>query len=439
MIHLVWIMLALLLLLCNAFFVAAEFAMVRLRSTRVQAIQEQYGLRGRMLYSVHQHLDAYLSACQLGITLASLGLGWIGEPAFARLFEPVFSFLGIVSPELIKALSFFIAFLFISFLHIVIGELMPKSLAIRQSEKISLWTALPLYGFYWSMYPAIWVLNGCSNFFLRLLKLHHTPQGENAYSTEELKLLFSAGHLHGDLREEEADIMAHTLDFADLRVTEVMRPRAEMVMLDRKEPMAKIMAILMQYRYSRYPVYDSETQSVVGVIHVKDILPLLYRQEPIQSLEPFLRPILKVSHTELALDLLKQFREGKPHFALVYSEYKTLSGFITLDNLLQILVGRIQDEFHLTEVDWVKEADGTLIVKGSCSLYALEQLLGCTFDTGDEDIQTLAGLIFHRLGDVPRAGESFDFPEFSGVIEVVEGSRIVQVRVYLHLGDRSEK
>ncbi len=429
MIHLLWITLALLLLLCNAFFVAAEFAMVRLRATRVEAIQEQYGLRGRMLYSVHQHLDAYLSACQLGITLASLGLGWVGEPAFARLFEPVFSYFGIFSAEFIKALSFFIAFLFISFLHIVIGELMPKSLAIRQSEKISIWTALPLYGFYWLMYPAIWALNGCSNFFLRLLKLNNAHQGENAYSTEELKLLFSASHLHGDLREEEADIMAHTLDFADLRVTEVMRPRAEMVMLDRKEPMPKIMAMLMQYRYSRYPVYDSETQSVVGLIHVKDILPFLYQQAPIQSLEPFLRPILKVSHTELALDLLTQFREGKPHFALVYSEYKTLSGFITLDNLLQVLVGRIQDEFHLTEVDWVKEADGILIVKGSCSLYALEQVLGCTFDTGAEDIQTLAGLIFHRLGDVPKAGESFDFPEFSGVIEKVEGSRIVNVKI----------
>lgn len=429
MINLLWIFLAIVLLLCNAFFVAAEFAMVRLRGTRVQAIKEQYGLRGRILYFVHQHLDAYLSACQLGITLASLGLGWIGEPAFAYLFEPVFSFLGIVSTELITGLSFLMAFVLISFLHIVMGELMPKSLAIRQSEKISLWTAVPLYGFYWLMYPAIWLLNGCSNFFLKLLGLGHTHKGEHSYSTQELKLLLNASHLHGELTEEEVDIMEHTLDFADLYVTELMRPRAEMVMLDLKQPIAEIMAVLMQYRYSRYPVYDPETQSVVGVIHVKDILPQLYRQEEIKTIEPFMRPILKVAHSELALDLLRKFREGKPHFALVYSEYKTLSGFITLDNLLQVLVGRIQDEFHLTEVDWVIEADGSMVVKGSCSLYALGQVLDCEIDIGDEEIQTLAGLILHRLGDVPQAGETFDFPEFSGVIEEVHGSRILKVRI----------
>lgn len=429
MVNLLWIFLAFVLLLCNAFFVAAEFAMVRLRSTRVAAIKEEYGLRGRILYFVHQHLDAYLSACQLGITLASLGLGWIGEPAFAHLFSPVFSYLGIVSDELITAMSFLMAFILISFLHIVMGELMPKSLAIRQSEKISVWTAVPLYGFYWLMYPAIWLLNGCSNFFLKLLGLSHTHKGEYSYSTEELKMLLNASHLHGDLREEEADIMAHTLDFADLHVTEVMRPRTEMVMLDRKQPIDQMMEVLMQYRYSRYPVYDSETQSVIGVIHVKDILPQLYRKEVIQSIEPFIRPILKVSHTELALDLLTKFRKGKPHFALVYSEYKTLSGFITLDNLLQVLIGRIRDEFHLTEVDWTKEADGSLLVKGSCSLYALERALGCSIDIGEEDIQTLAGLILHRLGDLPQRGDGFDFTEFSGTIEAVEGSRIITIKI----------
>ncbi len=429
MINVLWIFLAIVLLLCNAFFVAAEFAMVRLRSTRVAAIKEDYGLRGRILYFVHQHLDAYLSACQLGITLASLGLGWIGEPAFAHLFAPVFSYLGIVSSELITALSFLMAFILISFLHIVIGELMPKSLAIRQSEKISVWTAVPLYGFYWLMYPAIWLLNGCSNFFLKLLGLSHTHKGEHSYSTEELKMLLNASHLHGDLTQEEANIMAHTLDFADLHVTEVMRPRAEMVMLDLKQPISEIMAVLMQYRYSRYPVYDSATQSVIGIIHVKDILPALYRREEITTLEPFIRPILKVTHSELALDLLRKFREGKPHFALVYGEYKTLNGFITLDNLLQVLIGRIRDEFHLTEVDWTKEADGSLLVKGSCSLYALEQVLGCAIDTGEEDIQTLAGLIFYRLGDVPQAGEAFDFKEFSGTVEAVEGSRIITLKI----------
>jgi|SRR3990167_352560 len=187
-------MLALLLVLLNAFFVAAEFGMVKLRTTRVATIEKTYGLRGRILSYVHEHLDAYLSACQLGITFASLGLGWVGEPAFAHLLEPIFHFLGIASSETVKIISFFFAFSIISFLHIVMGELMPKSLAIRQSEKVSLWTAIPLYGFYWIMYPAIWFLNTCSNFFLSLARLDEIHKGEHFYSTDEIKLVLGASH-----------------------------------------------------------------------------------------------------------------------------------------------------------------------------------------------------------------------------------------------------
>lgn len=165
MYNILLIFIAFLLVLLNAFFVSAEFGMVKLRATRIQAIKENYGLRGRILEQVHQNLDAYLSACQLGITLASLGLGWIGEPAFAELLGPLFVTLGISSVHIVTISSFLIAFFLISFLHIVIGELMPKSIAIRQSELISIWTAVPLYWFYWIMYPAIWLLNTCSNFF----------------------------------------------------------------------------------------------------------------------------------------------------------------------------------------------------------------------------------------------------------------------------------
>src|SRR3990167_8631448 len=181
MVNLLWLSLAFLLVLLNAFFVAAEFGMVKLRHTRVAAIAEVYGLRGRILSHVHKNLDTYLSACQLGITLASLGLGWIGEPAFARLLKPVLDFLGMISPKLTSVVAFFVAFSFLSFLHIVIGELMPKSLAIRQSEKVSVWTAVPLYTFYWVMYPAIWLLNRCSNLLLKISGLAEIDRGEHFY------------------------------------------------------------------------------------------------------------------------------------------------------------------------------------------------------------------------------------------------------------------
>lgn len=428
MINLLLVVLAFILVLLNAFFVAAEFGMVKLRATRVEAIKSNYGLRGKILFHIHQHLDAYLSACQLGITFASLGLGWIGEPAFAYLLESLFVFVGVNSPELITVIAFFMAFSFISFLHIVIGELMPKSLAIRQSERVSVWTAIPLYGFYWLMYPAIWVLNSCSNFLLKLFGLDKTHQGEHFYSTEEIKLLLGSSHLHGELTKEEVDIIEHTLDLAELKVTEVMRFSDEMVMINIDAPINHIMCVIIEHRYSRYPVYDSEKKDVIGIIHVKDILPVLYRQSELKDLRALLRPILKVSRRVPALELLHKFREGMPHFALVYSGRGTILGFLTLDNLLQVLIGRIKDEFHRTKEDWVLNEDGTISASGYCSIYSLEQALDREIDVED-DIDILNGLFLHRLGYVPKEGAKIDFPEFTAEIEEVAASKIIKVRI----------
>jgi CBS domain containing-hemolysin-like protein len=427
--NLLLVLLAFLLVLLNAFFVAAEFGMVKLRSTRVEAIKNNYGLRGKILFHVHKHLDAYLSACQLGITFASLGLGWIGEPAFAHLIEPVLRFIGLSSPQLTTVIAFCIAFSFISILHIVVGELMPKSLAIRQSEKVSVWTALPLYGFYWLMYPPIWLLNNCSNFLLKVFGLDSVHSGEHFYSTEEIKLLLNASHLHGELTKEEVEIIEHTLDLADLKVTEVMRLSGEMVMLNITNPIAQIMDVIVENRYSRYPVYDPDKKDVIGIIHVKDLLPILYQQGEIKELRSLLRPILKISRRMPALDLLRKFREGMPHFALVYSGHKTLRGFITLDNLLQVLIGRIKDEFHRTKVDWILNDDGSISASGNCSIYSLEQALDRDIHVED-DTDILNGLFFYRLGYVPKKGERIAFPEFDAEIEKATASKIIKVKIY---------
>lgn len=408
---------------------AAEFGMVKLRATRVEAIKASYGLRGKILFHVHQHLDAYLSACQLGITFASLGLGWIGEPAFAHLMEPLLILVGVNSPQLITVVAFFAAFSFISFLHIVVGELMPKSLAIRQSERVSVWTALPLYGFYWLMYPAIWVLNTCSNYLLKVFNLDAVHHGEYFYSTDEIKLLLNASHLHGELSEEEVDIIEHTLDLADLKVTEVMRFSEEMVMINLNQPITQMMDIIIEHRYSRYPVYDPEKKDIIGIIHVKDILPAIYKKSEIEDLRPFIRPILKISRRLPALDLLRQFREGMPHFALVYRGKNTIMGFVTLDNLLQVLIGRIKDEFHRTKVDWVLNKDGSITASGNCSIYSLEQALDREIDVED-DIDILTGLFLQRLGYMPKEGERIDFPEFDADIEKIKANKILKVKIY---------
>lgn len=429
MINFLWILLAFSLVLLNAFFVAAEFGMVKLRHTRMLAIEELYGFRGRILKHVHSHLDAYLSACQLGITLASLGLGWIGEPVFAHLFEPVFALLGIVSSELTAAISFFVAFFILSFFHIVVGELMPKSLAIRQSEKVSVWTAVPLYCFYWLMYPAIWILNTCSNFLLKKSGLSDTNKNEHFYSTEEIKLLLSASHLHGELTHEEAEMLEHTLEFTDLRVTEVMRPDEEIVMLDVTQPIQQTMYTVMQYRYSRYPVYDSKKREVIGIIHVKDLFSALYNDGKIKELHSFIRPVLKVTHKLPALDVLRKFREGMPHFALIYKQ-ATLIGFVTLDNLLHVLIGRIKDEFHRTKEDWIINADGTLSVKGECTLYSLEQALDQEIEIDNEEIETISALIFHKLEHAPKNGDCVEFIEFLAKIDEMQDGNILKLTIY---------
>ncbi|OGT53828.1 MAG: hypothetical protein A3E84_02285 [Gammaproteobacteria bacterium RIFCSPHIGHO2_12_FULL_42_13] len=425
------ILIALTLVLMNAFFVAAEFAMVKLRQTRVAVIKRTYGVRGKILSGIHKQMDAYLSACQLGITLASLGLGWVGEPAFAHLFEPIFHFMNMTNPELVNIVAFFIAFSLISFLHIVIGELMPKSLAIRQSEKISLWTAMPLYGFYWLMYPAIWVLNSCSNLLLKLTHLDKTHKGEYFHSTDEIKFILSASHLHGELTKDETEIIEHTLDFADLKVTDAMRPQENMIMLRADGPIDEALKIVAEYRYSRYPVYQQTARNIIGIIHVKDLFAALYQQHKVTDLRLLMRPILKVSYRLSALHLLRKFRKGMPHFALVYKGPDTLLGFVTLDNLLHILIGRIKDEFHRTQNDWTVNDDNSLIVKGSCPLSSLERALDQSIDIGDQEPEpeTIAGLILNHLGRLPTKGEHVEFKEFQAIIIKLRGTRMTKIQI----------
>jgi len=413
--------------LLNGFFVAAEFAMVKLRNTKVQALQAHHGLRGRILAKVHARLDAYLSACQLGITLASLGLGWIGEPAFASILRPILVFIGVNSPRVIEIIAFGFAFTLISFLHIVVGELMPKSMAIRQSERLSLWTATPLYGFYWLMYPAIFILNASANLLLKFFRLDSVSHGDQAYSAEELKLILKASHTHGELTQVEVDILEHTLEFADLKITDVMRPAAEMIALNIDAPLEDNLALITKTRYSRYPVYLNERDRIIGILHIKDLFTASQNKEPLTHLKPLLRPVLKLKTDTPALDLFQQFQQGMPHFALVYHRGRVV-GFVTLDNLLQVLLGRMKDEFHLTREDATILNDGSFILKGLASIYTLEQLL--EQDLSSYQATTVSGLILEQLQRFPIEGETVEFPSFALVVKKIRGQRILQVYGY---------
>ena len=233
------------------------------------------------------------------------------------------------------------------------------------------------------------------------------------------------------MTKDETEILEQTLEFADLRVTEVMRPQEEMIILDIQKPIKSLLQIISEQRYSRYPVYDSAKEEIIGIIHIKDLFAALYKQNGIESLPPYIRPILKVSHRLPALDLLRKFREGMPHFALVYMNKGNLIGFVTLDNLLHVLIGRIQDEFHKTKDDWIKHPDGSLSARGGYSIYSLERALGLDISVSaeEENIDTIGELIMTRIGRLPAEGELINFEEFDAIIEEINMTHIRKIKI----------
>jgi CBS domain containing-hemolysin-like protein len=421
------VIVALILVALNGFFVAAEFGIVKLRQTRIRAIVKVYGWRGRILAKVHSQLDAYLSACQLGITLASLGLGWIGEPAFARLLEPVFGWLEVSSPELIHGISVFFAFSIISFLHIVVGELAPKSLAIQRPERVAIWSATPLYAFYWLMYPAIWALNVSANGVLRLAGLGGSHSHEVHYSAEEIKLILR-GSPPAEFAHDELQVMAHTLDFGDLEVSELMRPIGEVTGLYQSRTGRQNLETIYQSRYSRYPYFGPDGEAVLGIIHLKDLFLAQQHGKPLDHLTDYLRPVQHVAPNTAALDLFRRFRKGVPHFAIVGQKGSKADGFLTLDDMLGALVGGIRDEFRQSQNDWTRLDDGTLIGKGSLPIFTLERALDIEIE--NEDVGSVGGLIMWKLGDVPHEGQMIEFDQFDVVVKKMNGPRILLVRVY---------
>jgi CBS domain containing-hemolysin-like protein len=421
------IVLALLLVLLNGFFVAAEFGLVKLRHTRVRALAKTFGWRGRVLARVHDQLDTYLSACQLGITLASLGLGWIGEPAFAKLLEPLLAMVGVSNIEIIHGISFFIAFVSISFLHIVAGELAPKSMAIRNPEAIALWTATPLYGFYWLMYPAIWFLNHSAMRLLKLIGLGDATDHDVHYSVEELKLILRGGRSDEQFTGNEWRVLAQALDFRNLDVADLLRPFSEAVVLQQNIALAANLDRIAQHRYSRYPLLDVDGH-VIGIVHLKDLFFAMHKGKLPDDLADIARPVPIVAADLPTTELFRRFQQGAPHFAVANYDDGRPQGFLTLDNLLGALVGEIRDEFRRNSNEWVKLDDGSLMGKGSLPIFTLERVLGLDIET--ENAETVAGLVLWKLGELPKEGQRIEFEQFDVVVKKMVGPRILLIRVY---------
>ncbi|HTO17897.1 MAG TPA: hemolysin family protein [Pseudomonas sp.] len=427
------VLFAFFLVLLNGFFVAAEFAMVKLRSTKVEAIASQHGWRGHILRTVHRQLDAYLSACQLGITLASLGLGWVGEPAFAHLIEPLFAALGVENPVVIHGAAFAVAFFFISYLHIVVGELAPKSWAIRKPELLSLWTAVPLYLFYWAMYPAIFLLNASANAILRFAGQGEPgPHHEHHYSRDELKLILHSSRAH-DPSDQDIRVLASAVEMGELEVADWANSREDLVYIKRNASLDELFGVLRRHKYSRYPVYDEASGEFVGLVHIKDLLLELARlgELPEQlDLDEVIRPVERISRHMPLTTLLEEFRKGGVHFALVEEADGKVIGYLTMEDVLEALVGDIQDEHRKAERGVLAYQPGKLLVRGDTPLFKIERLLGVDLDHIEAD--TLAGLIYETLNRMPEEEEALETSGLRIIVKKMKGPKVVLAKVVKH-------
>jgi CBS domain containing-hemolysin-like protein len=421
---------ALFLVLLNGFFVAAEFAIVRLRSTKVDSLAEAHGWRGRILRTVHNQMDAYLSACQLGITLASLGLGWVGEPAFAELLTPLLGALGVESPQLVHGIAFFAAFSIISYLHIVIGELAPKSWAIRKPEMLSLWTAAPLYAFYWLMYPAIFVLNASANAILRIAGQGEPgPHHEHHYSRDELKLILHSSRASND-SDQDMRVLASAVELGELEVVDWANSREDLIFLELNASLDQVFTTFRRHKYSRYPIFDEKKGEFVGVLHIKDLLLQLSLLEMLPSalkLGELMHPLERVSRHLPLSQLLERFRQGGAHFALVEEADGKVIGYLTMEDVLEALVGDIQDEHRKTERGILAYQPGKLLVRGDTPLAKIERLLGVDLD--HIEAETLAGLIYDSLKRMPEEEEVLETDGLRIIVKKMKGPKVVLAKV----------
>ncbi len=417
------LLLAFVLVLLNGFFVAAEFALVKVRPTQLDPHVARGSRRGGLARHMLHHLDAYLSATQLGITLASLGLGWVGEPAFVWLIEPLVLRIPGAGPALLHSAALTIAFLLITMLHIVLGELAPKSLAIRKPEGSALFTAMPLWLFYKLTYPVIWLLNHAANGLLRLVGVHPVGEAELAHDEEELRLLLASSSAAG-LSKQKRELLDNIFDLSAHVARQIMVPRADVVYLSTARSVAENLEVARSSGHTRLPLCEGDLDHVVGLIHIKD----LFRTEaPLASLTEVAREIAFVPETLTVDRLLRRMRVERLHLAAVLDEYGGVSGIVTLENVIEEIVGQIQDEFDLEQPEVVKKRDNVYVIAGSLLVEELEDALGVEFSERDED--TVGGVLLSELGRKPSQGDEVRLAPVTLTVLEVEGNRIQRVRV----------
>jgi CBS domain containing-hemolysin-like protein len=421
------------LVLANAFFVAAEFALVGARRTRLDEMARAGDRKARLARRAVQSLDRYISATQLGITLASLGLGWIGEPALAGLIEGGFAWLprpfaGILTHGVASA----IAFIIITVLHIILGELVPKAVALLYPEKVSSWVTAPLMGFAWIMAGPIAVLNGTANRLLGMIGIDPPGEHERLHSPEEIRMLVEQSTEGGSLLQEDARLLEGVFEFSEKTAQEVMTPRTQMAALEADLTVEAAADQVAIHGRSRYPAYTESLDDIIGVVHAKDILAAL-RARPGQTIRVIMRAPLFVPGTREVEDVLSDMKRLKNHLAIVLDEYGGTAGLVTMEDLLEEIVGPIYDEHD--PQDRPGPDEGAPRLDGSIPISEFNTEYGTALD--DTDYTTVGGYVFGQLGRLPRGGDRVTVGSF--IFEVIEmdGRRVKTIR--LHTTVRTEE
>lgn len=403
-----------LLVFMNGFFVAAEFAIVKVRSSQLE-LKVKSGSRVAILSKhIVNHLDGYLAATQLGITLASLGLGWIGEPVVSKMIIGVMRFFGVeIDDELAHQIALPVAFAIITVLHIVFGELAPKTIAIQRSESTTLFIAYPLQFFYLLFRPFIWILNGIANFLLKILGFSPT-HGAEVHSSDELKYLVQLGKESGEIGETNYDIIKNAFEFSEHTVEDIMVPRTKVVAIDLNDYNQETIEKIIDESFSRIPCYEDSLDSVTGIVHLKDIL-LKMRKGAEVNVREIIAPVLVVPQNKRIGQLLKEFQSKHQQIAIVVDEYGGTIGIITMEDILEELVGEIQDEFD-NEIPFVEKIDDkTFSVLASATIDDINDLLPHEIEK-DESFKTLAGYLIQKFGKIPAVNEKISFDGYEFII-----------------------
>ena len=428
------ILVVFLLVFGNAFFVAAEFSIVKMRSSRLDVLIAEGNRRASYAKKLADRLDVALSVTQLGITIVSLGLGWLGEPVVASLLHPAFSWFG-VPESAVETVSFAIAFFLITSLHIVGGELIPKNVAIRKVESVALTVALPLLVFQRIMYPFVWLLNHVANWAEERMGFSVVTKEEDvAHTEEEIRVLMEESHRQGFIDKTELEFVDNVFDFADLSVREIMIPRTDMVCLDLEDSVEESIETAMEERLTRYPICDGGKDNIIGFLHIKDFLQTLYKKEA-PDLRKLARHALVVPEAMAVSRLLQTMQQERSQLAIVVDEYGGTAGMVTIEDVIEEIVGDIQDEFDTDRPLVEKKGACLYSVDAKMLLEELEDILEVAID--EEEIDSVGGWLSAHVDNPPRIGQKAAFGDAQFFVEETEGVRIT--RVLCRLGREPQK